>query len=76
MSNYEVDPCLFIYNNAGAKLRIGTNPDAPDCLLLNTPDKEDKDYFGNIQLYMDVDLAKLVAHTILKQIELMKEYTV
>lgn len=61
---------LYIENDdaeQGVCLEISPNPDSTETsIMLHTPDKKSKDWFGDITIYMDVDECKALGEALVE----------
>jgi hypothetical protein len=74
MMGYSLEPCFKLYDDSeGVLLEVGVNPDFPDIILLHTPNKESKEFYGDVRLSLSKEQASYLADALLRQIELMNE---
>lgn len=71
---YSLEPCFKVYDDSsGTFLEVRVDPTIPDCILIHTPNKDSKEFYGDIRLTLSEEQSLLLANAINRQIKLMDE---
>jgi hypothetical protein len=74
MGEYSVDPSFSVWDDKeGVRIRVGCDPDTPEIIQISTPDKRDKEWYGDIRLTLSIEHAKSLVDAIQKQIKAIEE---
>lgn len=74
MQGYTVEPAFKVYDDSeGVCIEFRESPDFPGIIMMHTPDKESKVFYGEINLTMSIEHAKAVKDALTKQIEAMEK---
>lgn len=74
MKGYTVESAFKVYDDDfGSCIEVRESLEFPDNVLVHTPTKEDKEYYGEIHMDMPLDLAKGLVECLQKQINAIEE---
>lgn len=65
MDTFEVETVVRLHTS-DAVLEVGTDADTSSCVEIRTPDVRSREYYGDIRLTLQPEIAVALAHAILK----------
>ena len=71
MDKVEVETVIRLHTS-DAILEIGTDPDTSSCVEIRTPDQRSRDFYGDVRLTMDPEIAATLAYAILRIAETLE----
>lgn len=65
MNTFEVETVVRLHSS-DAVLEVGTDADTSSCVEIRTPDDRSREYYGDIRLALQPEMAVALAHAILR----------